>query len=244
MNIRLLIRKFVKEDLTSGGKFIVAGVLIAMFFGAGVGNANAQCHPVIDTMSVVVSSTQTIDGGFDPIWVCPNDTLISDGGFHNIYLEHGAVMMTGGGIDTIYVKGGASFSMYGGIHVIFYVADSDLLSLGGIPTLFLCDSLTFDYSEAPEGGCIPTGVTALKWNRDESLVYPDPVTTKINFDLTNYHDGNYRVEIYNACGKRITQETISQAVNSVDAENFNSGIYFYTLHDKDEIKARGKFIVE
>ena len=212
--------------------------------GANAFSAKAQCHPSVDTTSVIVNFTDTIDGGFDPIWVCPNDTLISDGGFHNIYLEHGAVMMTGGGIDTIYVKGGAFFYMNGGIHVIYYVNDTDLLSLGGIPTLFLCDSLTFDYSHAPLGGCTPTGITTTTKNAGENLVYPNPATTKINFDLTDYSSHTYTVDIYNALGKMMTMETISQSRNSVNAENYDSGIYFYILKDNEEVKAKGKFIVE
>src|SRR6185295_4441339 len=119
-------------------------------------------------------------------WVCPADTLHSDGGFHNTYLEYGSIMTTGGGIDSIYVKGGASFFMNGGIHVIYYLADTDLHIAGGIPTLILCDSLAFDYTDAPEGGCIPTGIVTIAENLSEGLVYPNPVSTKINFDLTNY----------------------------------------------------------
>jgi hypothetical protein len=100
-----------------------------------------------------VNSTTTINGGFDPVWVCSGDTLHTDGGFHNVYLEPGSVMTTLGGIDTIYVKDGASLIMGGGIHVIFYVTFSDLNIAGGIPYEFVCPSLEFDYANAPSNGC-------------------------------------------------------------------------------------------
>jgi len=225
-------------------RFIVIVPLTILIFSAGTFRAKAQCYPAIESTAVIVDSTQTINGGFDPIWVCPADTLHSDGGFHNTYLEYGSIMTTGGGIDSIYVKGGASFFMNGGIHVIYYLADTDLHIAGGIPTLILCDSLAFDYTDAPEGGCIPTGIVTIAENLSEGLVYPNPVSTKINFDLTNYASDNYTFDIYNACGKRMAHETITQSLNSIDAENFASGIYFYTLRNKEEVLARGKFIVE
>lgn len=113
----------------------------------------AQCNPAVPSNAVVVNSTQTINGGFDPIWVCSNDTLHSDGGFHNIFLEPGALMTTSGGIDTIYVKPGAKFFMNGGIHVIYYVNASDISIAGGIPTQSACPSLTYNYANAPTNGC-------------------------------------------------------------------------------------------
>jgi len=123
---------------------------------------NAQCIGYIPPGSVVVSDVQVIDGGFDPIWVCPGGTLHTDGGFHNIFLEPGATMTTEGGIDTIYVKDGAAFYMEGGIHVIFYVTASNLHISGGIATENLCSSLLFDYSNAPPNGCALAPVAAFQ----------------------------------------------------------------------------------
>jgi PKD repeat protein len=124
--------------------------------------SSAQCDPSVLSSSVVVTSTTTINGGFDPIWVCGGDTLHSDGGFHNVYLEPGAVMTTDGGIDTIYVKEGASVIMGGGIHVIFYVSADDLDINGGIPYQYACASITFDYTNAPANGCAMLPVAALE----------------------------------------------------------------------------------
>lgn len=118
--------------------------------------ATAQCITAIPSNAVVVNSTQTINGGFDPIWVCSGDTLHSDGGFHKIVLEPGAVMTTSGGIDSIYVNQSAQFFMNGGIHVIFFVDPADLSITGGIPTQNSCTSLQIDYSTAPANGCVLT----------------------------------------------------------------------------------------
>ncbi|HUM47731.1 MAG TPA: T9SS type A sorting domain-containing protein [Chitinophagales bacterium] len=125
---------------------------IFLFFCLSV-NVFAQCNPAVPFNAVVVNSTQTINGGFDPIWVCSGDTLHSDGGFHKTFLEPGAVMTTSGGIDTIYVKGSAKFFMNGGIHVIYYENLADLSIAGGIPTLSACAAIAFNYDDAPANGC-------------------------------------------------------------------------------------------
>src|SRR5215217_2261949 len=133
-------------------------VVLLLIFILGIVELNsmAQCTPAVPNNAVVVNFTDTINGGFDPIWVCSGDTIHSDGGFHNIFLESGSVMTTGGGIDTIYLKSGASFFMNGGIHVIFYVNDFDLNLNGGIPYTFSCSDLAFDYTNAPANGCSVT----------------------------------------------------------------------------------------
>lgn len=126
---------------------------LILLLASSAGIAFAQCTPSVPSNAIVVNSTETINGGFDPIWVCSGDTLHSDGGFHTIFLESNSVMTTSGGIDTIYVKPGAKFSMNGGIHVIFHVNPADININGGIPTLANCGSMTFNYANAPSNGC-------------------------------------------------------------------------------------------
>ncbi|MBK9733322.1 MAG: T9SS type A sorting domain-containing protein [Chitinophagaceae bacterium] len=128
-------------------------LLLLVLLALLASNTIAQCIPAIPSNAVVVNTTQTINGGFDPVWVCSGDTLYSDGGFHTIFLESGAVMWTSGGIDTIYVKSGAKFYMNGGIHFIYYEVAADLFIAGGIPTQNECVAIAFDYSNAPVNGC-------------------------------------------------------------------------------------------
>lgn len=120
----------------------------------------AQCVPVIPSNAIVVNAIDTVNGGFDPLWVCPGDSLHTDGGFHNIYLEAGSLMTTGGGIDSIFVKKGASLYMNGGIDEIFFEDSADVHINGGIPTLTACQSLSFSYINAPPNGCF-TGPVAV-----------------------------------------------------------------------------------
>jgi hypothetical protein len=206
--------------------------------------SNAQCIGNIPSNAVVVNATTTFNGGFDPIWVCTPDTLISDGGFHNIFLEPGSVMTTSGGIDTIYVKSGATFFMQGGIHVVYYLSPQDVFFGGGIPTKHLCDSLKFDYKNAPPNGCVATSLpqefSVLKW----PAIISNPVSDVVYFDLSNAPSEIYWVKISNAIGRCIVNAAISVSKNSLDLMNASSGIYYYQIiNSKGESKG-GKFIIE
>ncbi|MCY7409585.1 MAG: T9SS type A sorting domain-containing protein [Chitinophagales bacterium] len=204
----------------------------------------AQCIGAIPSNAVVVNATTTINGGFDPIWVCTPDTLISDGGFHNIFLEHGAVMTTGGGIDTIYVKAGAKFFMNGGIHVIFYLNNSDIFLGGGIPTKIYCDSLKFDYKNAPVNGCVVTGLENIV--EISSLPYAnfDQSSKVLNIYFKNSNSASAIVRIFSAVGGLLKTENISTSNNSINLAGTLPGIYFYELVDNNLLKTVGKFIIE
>lgn len=178
-------------------------ILTILFLFACI-KAFAQCMPSVLSNSVVVTSTTTINGGFDPIWVCSNDTLHSDGGFHNVYLEPGAVMTTQGGIDTIYVKEGAKLTMSGGIHVIFYVSPDDLNIAGGIPYEYECASLEFDYSNAPANGCAILPVAAFE-SSDSAIC----VKTCINFQSASVSAVSWEWQFDGASPSTSTEENPS-----------------------------------
>ncbi len=40
----------------------------------------AQCDPAIPSNAVVVTSSTTISGGFDPVWVCSSAMFFTSGG--------------------------------------------------------------------------------------------------------------------------------------------------------------------
>ena len=204
----------------------------------------AQCTHAVPSNVIVVSTTQTINGGFDPIWVCSNDTLHSDGGFHTTFLETGSVMTTSGGIDTIYVKKDASFFMSGGIHVIYCVHYSDLHISGGIPTVDSCAAFNFNYSSAPENGCIVTAIQNETPNDNSVLVYPNPASGEIHFDQSESATTGSEIKIYDAFGKLIPIKAIAQQKNTLSIDRLADGIYFYILSHSNGASERGKFIVQ
>lgn len=185
--------------------------------------------PTVLSNSNVVSSYQTVNGGFTPQWVCPNDTLHSDGGIMRIYLESGATMITGGGIDSIFAKTGSTIIMTGGIHKIFHEPGVNLILNGGIPTVHLCPSLVFNYSQAPANGCVTPPTCNLSANAVSSSVscYGEssgsvdltiagaalPVSYAwsngaVTEDLNGLPAGNYSVTVTDANGCTANQQVL------------------------------------
>src|SRR5436853_7815723 len=134
-------------------------------------------------------------------------------------------MNTGGGIDSIYVKDGATLNMNGGIHVILHEPSAILNISGGAPTYYPCSLITFDYSNAPSGGCF---ITAERENAGlmSVLISPNPATSELRIQNAELRIEN--IEIYNPLGEKVFQSHISNLTSqiSIDISQLPSGIYF------------------
>lgn len=102
----------------------------------------------------IIQGEGTVSGGGRTIWVCPGGTFLSGGGgSHTVYVESGgSVVLGGGGSYTMYLKSGASITgdSGGGGHVIIYEQGANP---GTRYERHLVPSMTFDYTNAPVGGC-------------------------------------------------------------------------------------------
>lgn len=75
-------------------------------------------------------------------------------------------------------------------------------------------------------------------------VYPNPATTKINFEVQGNNEGTYEIIIYNFLGKRINDLKNINTTTSLDLSNYYSGIYIYQLRDASgTLVESGKFNV-
>ena len=180
-----------------------------------------QCNPTIPSSSNVVSSSQTVDGGFTPQWVCSGASFSTNGGAFNVYLESGAVMSTGGGIDSIYVKAGATLNMNGGIHHIFFEPLAILNILGGISYVDTCVSINYDYSQAPAGGCLFTSLNNIQVSDVNFSIAPNPAKDQLTIETTKATT----IEIMNVLGEKLVDRTIDKK-EVISITNFNKGIYF------------------
>jgi hypothetical protein len=180
-----------------------------------------QCNPTIPTTSNIVSSSQTVDGGFTPQWVCTGSSFSTNGGAFNVFLESGAVMSTGGGIDSIYVKAGATLNMNGGIHHIFFEPLAILNILGGISYVDTCVSINYDYSQAPAGGCLFTSLNNIHLSDVNFSVAPNPAKDQLTIETTKATT----IEIMNVLGEKLVDRTIDKK-EVITIANFNKGIYF------------------
>lgn len=76
-------------------------------------------------------------------------------------------------------------------------------------------------------------------------VFPNPATSRINFQILNNNENSYEIIVYNFLGKRVDDiKNISSSVTSVNLSNYYSGIYIYQLRDnKGNLVESGKFNV-
>src|SRR5205814_1277730 len=63
--------------------------------------------------------------------------------------------------------------------------------------------------------------------------YPNPTTGLTNFDVTMKQNANIVLSIYNGLGQQVyvteNKLSIGKHLLTVDASNFASGLYFYTI---------------
>jgi len=199
----------------------------------------AQCNPAIPNNANVVDSTQTVNGGFTPQWVCKDDTLFSGGGIFFVYLETGAVMSTGGGIDSIYVKNGATIIMNGGIHVILHEPLAILNVTGGIPTYYPCNTITFDYTNAPLIGCFNTSVLDQNTQNIFFSVTPNPFTDELTVSIPIFREkfGDNKkaeIKIYDVFGRIIYVKQFPTAYCLLLTSHWQQGIYFVEVITEKE----------
>lgn len=79
------------------------------------------------------------------------------------------------------------------------------------------------------------------------LIYPNPASSIINFNVNTSKLGNGKIAIYDAQGKLVNETTISNNLQdnlySINTSLFSKGIYSYSILFEGEQKS-GKFIIE
>lgn len=115
-----------------------------------------NCGFVIPATATLVNGNQATTGSGGTYWVCAGDTLTVASSSNAVYLESGAVLRSqaGAGITTAYVREGAVFDGMNTAFNTLYIESGSLIEAAGLAvTSISCDSIWFDYSQAPAGGC-------------------------------------------------------------------------------------------
>ncbi|WP_157760717.1 T9SS type A sorting domain-containing protein [Chitinophaga caeni] len=75
-------------------------------------------------------------------------------------------------------------------------------------------------------------------------LYPNPATTKINFEILHSNDKVYEIIVYNFLGKKMDHLKNVGVRTVLNLDNYYSGIYIYQLIDnKGNVVESGKFNV-
>jgi hypothetical protein len=84
-----------------------------------------------------------------------------------------------------------------------------------------------------------TGTTALgnpQFDTNEFQIYPNPVSTKLNLQLTSFSSENNNYEISNINGRIMIKGTIEQENTVIDLENLSKGIYIIKTSNNSKPK--------
>jgi hypothetical protein len=75
-------------------------------------------------------------------------------------------------------------------------------------------------------------------------LYPNPATSRINFEIQNNNDQGYDLIVFNFLGKRIDQFKNLNTRTTVDLDKYYSGVYIFQLRDRQgNLVESGKFNV-
>jgi hypothetical protein len=75
-------------------------------------------------------------------------------------------------------------------------------------------------------------------------VYPNPFSSSINVVVNNAFQTNLEFSVYNVLGVMIISKVLIPQMNIVETNFLHSGVYFYTVKDKDKILQSGKLVRE
>ncbi|QLH47480.1 MAG: T9SS type A sorting domain-containing protein [Bacteroidota bacterium] len=79
---------------------------------------------------------------------------------------------------------------------------------------------------------LPLGIYDID-KRFNIRVYPNPTRNKINIELDKTTSENYTLELKSICGNSIFKRDCKDANETIDIENFTSGIYILIIKNSD-----------
>jgi len=132
-------------------------------------------------------------------------------------------------------------------------ANSTMLTINQANT----SDISSQYNVVVSGVCSParTSIDAALLGRVSSsdiadnvlkiLVYPNPVTTSLNFIINDFvEENNCELKIFNLVGKEVIHTTITKQSTTLVTSNLRSGFYFYKVIENDQVIQTGKLILE
>lgn len=73
------------------------------------------------------------------------------------------------------------------------------------------------------------------------LVYPNPVNTILNISIS---ENNISISIFDITGKNVSEIELNNGINTLNIENLNAGIYFYSIKQNGNIIETKKLVIQ
>ncbi|MEO1452113.1 MAG: hypothetical protein AAFV07_21455, partial [Bacteroidota bacterium] len=189
---------------------------------------NCQAAIPATAISVDRDTSLTLDNGH--IWVCTPDTLFLSGKGNTVYLENeAACVIESGEENKVYLRRESYLTAPGILrNEVYYQPGSKFVSAGFFPTYFSCDSVEYDYADAPFGACRLDTTTSLSGGVGSAFrvqFHPDSKQLTVT--------GNHiqRLILLDIHGRMVNGWTANPFLDhhAVSLSNIAPGIYFIRI---------------
>ena len=91
---------------------------------------------------------------------------------------------------------------------------------------------------------LTAGVDELTAAKFENKVYPNPTSGNVTIEVSDLtFEDNCNVKLFDAMGREVTTTVMAGGKAELNLENYNKGLYTFTVFNKNTIATRGKLVV-
>lgn len=204
--------------------------------------SQAQCNPSIAGSTAPITLNMiTLTSGDS--WVCESLLSTDNGAATNIYLENNASLNCFGCTSTIWATAGTTVNIYSnGTPTVYHVPSASVIDVSGMATTIACPTITYDYTNAPGGGCV-AGVGVNEYADNSLNVYPNPNDGRFSIEMPESLTANHQIAIYSMEGRLVKTIDALSVKNSIDLSNLESGFYIIHLLNEDKTLYTSKSFV-
>ncbi|MEM7656190.1 MAG: DUF1028 domain-containing protein [Bacteroidota bacterium] len=204
-----------------------------------------SCEYVIPSDAIVANGDTSVTGNDLIFWVCEGDSLELTGARNLVYLETGAYCEIIGGAsstqNTVYLKSTSEAKAPGTLqNAGFYEPGAIIGDLGIARSLTVCDSVVYDYSEAPAAGCFGTT------SREEALQTAWQFLPISENEWTVQWEGIriQTVQLRDLSGKLIREWSPTGQQIRFSTNGMARGLYLLQVQNQNGASSSRKFIVQ
>ncbi|HAW52489.1 MAG TPA: hypothetical protein DCX54_09225 [Flavobacteriales bacterium] len=205
-----------------------------------------NCQPVMPDAAtspyVVYDANANHVNSGDVVWVCKDLTVEISGDGNTVFIEKGCTITLSGDGNTLYMKGTGNLTISGNTNnPVTFEASVTYNDNGTGNTLGSCDTLKYDYTDAPKAPkkfCnVWLGLNEVKTHKTLSL-YPNPAINVLNYQISS--DVNTAtIEIFSASGQKVYADNIAKKEGEIDISGLNKGLYLVRINsDKGQYTGR------
>jgi xyloglucan-specific exo-beta-1,4-glucanase len=90
---------------------------------------------------------------------------------------------------------------------------------------------------------ITTGTNDVKVSVTNGKIYPNPATTDLHINLSNYNSGNnFQLSVYTVQGKEVYNTNFQSYAYTIPVSNLASGMYIISVRNNGEVVFTDKFL--